>query len=211
MLGFMIKDLLIVKHNAKLLALMAAAYLVMGLVSGDTDLSFLLPFMTVMLMMTTFNYDNYNKWEAYAAALPSGRKGSVRAKYLATILLAVISSLVSAALTAVIMIVKLGAIDFAEIGVELFGAIIATLLLLGLMYPAIYQFGIEKARIGVLMIVLGIAIVGGVASQFVDYAAVMNALAVLGDYLLPLLTAGIAGLVLVSYLISARVAGRKEF
>ena len=211
MLGFMIKDLAMIKSNSMLLMLIAILYVVVWLVSGDIDLAFILPFMCVMIMITTFSYDNYNKWDAYAASLPNGRKNSVRAKYLMTVLLVVVISLVTAILSAIIQLIKLSAVDYLKICVTLLGAILATLMVLALMYPAIYKFGIEKARIGVFVIVFGIVIIGGLVSRFVDFSVVASALSPLKNYLLPIATATVIIIVFVSYLISARVAERKEF
>ena len=211
MLGFMIKDLAMVKSNAVLLVLIAVLYVVVGLVSGDIDLAFILPFMCVMIMITTFSYDNYNKWDVYAAALPNGRKNSVRAKYLTTVLLVIVISLMTAILSAIIQLIKLSVVDYLKICTTLIGAILATLMILALMYPAIYKFGIEKARIGVFVIVFGIVIIGGFVSRFVDFSAVANVLSPLKDYLLSIATAVVIVIVFVSYLISARVAKRKEF
>ena len=72
MLGFIKKDLAMIKSNFKSLIFLVIIYLLLGLY-GQMDISFILPFISVMLIMTTFNYDNYNKWDAYAATLPNGR------------------------------------------------------------------------------------------------------------------------------------------
>ena len=93
MLGFIKKDLLMIKSNIKILVILLLIYVVMSF-QGEMDLSFLLPFMSVMIMMSTFSYDYYNKWDAYAISLPNGRKNSVKAKYLATIILIIITTII---------------------------------------------------------------------------------------------------------------------
>ena len=60
MLGFIKKDLFLIKSNLKFLLILLVIYGIMAY-QGQMDLSFLLPFMSVVLMMTTFNYDTYNK------------------------------------------------------------------------------------------------------------------------------------------------------
>ena len=81
MLGFIKKDLLMIKSNIKILAILLLIYIVMAF-QGQLYLSFLLPFMGVMIMVSTFSYDTFNKWDAYAVTLPNGRKNSVRGKYI---------------------------------------------------------------------------------------------------------------------------------
>ena len=63
--------------------------------NGEMDLSFVLPFMSVVIMISTFSYDVYNKWDAYVITLPNGRKNVVKAKYIATFILIVVSILIT--------------------------------------------------------------------------------------------------------------------
>ena len=86
MLGFIKKDIAMIKSNFKLIGILIVVYTIMGLM-GEVDISFILPFMSVMIMISTFSYDNYNNWDAYSISLPNGRKNSVKAKYIATILM----------------------------------------------------------------------------------------------------------------------------
>ena len=73
MLGFMMKDLAVIRSNFKLLAILIIVYAVMGL-TGEMDISFILPFMSVVVMISSFSYDEFNKWDSYAATFPGGRK-----------------------------------------------------------------------------------------------------------------------------------------
>ncbi len=86
MKGLIIKDLLIVKSNLKIILVLLFVY---GLMSfqGSMDLTFILPFISIVIMISTFSYDTYNNWDAYVISLPDGRKNSVKAKYLVTIIL----------------------------------------------------------------------------------------------------------------------------
>ena len=91
MIGFIKKDLFMIKSNFKLLGILIIAYTLMGFV-GEIDISFILPFMSVMIMISTFSYDNYNNWDAYSISFPDGRKNSVKSKYVATVLMIVLLS-----------------------------------------------------------------------------------------------------------------------
>ena len=59
MIGFIKKDLAMIKSNFKLLGILIIVYAIMGLM-GKMDISFILPFMCVMIMISSFSYDNYN-------------------------------------------------------------------------------------------------------------------------------------------------------
>ena len=65
MLGLIKKDLLMIKSNFKLILIMLVVFFIMAL-QGEFDISFIPTFIIAMLFMTTFSYDEYNKWDAYA-------------------------------------------------------------------------------------------------------------------------------------------------
>ena len=101
MLGLIKKDLFMIKDSIKFLIIILLIYSILAY-QNKIDLSFLLPFISVVLMMTTFNYDSYNKWDAYATTLPNGRKNSVKAKYLSTLFIIAISTIIVTILSFVI-------------------------------------------------------------------------------------------------------------
>ena len=68
MLGLIKKDLFMMKSNIKTLLIILVVYGVMAY-QEQMDLSFILPFMSVMIMISTFSYDAYNNWDAYVLSL----------------------------------------------------------------------------------------------------------------------------------------------
>ena len=179
MLGFMMKDLAVIKSNFKLLAILIIVYAVMGL-TGEMDISFILPFMSVVVMISSFSYDEFNKWDSYAATFPGGRKDSVRAKYLATILMLLIISIITTSLSFIIAYNK--TFDYEYIFSTTLGTVFGTILVLSFMYPIIYKLGIEKARIAIFVTIFGIAILGGLLINYIDLATLLNGLAFLENY-----------------------------
>ena len=91
------------------------------------------------------------------------------------------------------------------------GSVFGTLLVLVFMYPIIYKFGLEKARIGIFVIVFGIVIIGGLLIQYVDLSYISKYLFCIEDYLIPILIAVMIIMVYVSYIISLRIFNKKEF
>ena len=65
MIGFIKKDLFMIKNSLKFIGIIFIIYLMMAL-TNTMDVTFLLPFLSVMLMISTFSYDDFNNWNAYA-------------------------------------------------------------------------------------------------------------------------------------------------
>ena len=210
MIGFIKKDLAMIKSNFKLLGVLIVVYAIMGLMN-KMDISFILPFMCVMIMISSFSYDNYNKWDAYSISLPNGRKNSVKSKYITTILMTLIVSIITVVLSFIISYVNTQTINYEQILVTIFGTIFGTLLVLTIMYPIIYKFGVEKARIGIFILVFGIVIIGSLLATYVDLSNILKVLTVLEDYLVIILIMISIIMVYVSYLISLHINLKKEF
>ncbi len=210
MIGFIKKDLRMIKSNFKLLGVLIIVYALMGLMD-KMDISFILPFMCVMIMISSFSYDNYNKWDAYSISLPNGRKNSVKAKYVSTLLMIFIVSIITMILSFIISYVNTKTINYEQILVTMFGVIFGTLLVLTFMYPIIYKFGVEKARIGIFLLVFGIVIIVSVLANLIDLSNILKHLAFLEDYLLLILIIISIVMVYVSYKISYKIFNKKEF
>ena len=183
MIGLIKKDFLMLKGNFKTWLILLFVYIVMAF-QESMSLAFLLPFMCVVTMLSTFSYDSYNKWDAYVCSLPDGRKNSVRAKYIATILLILVTVIITAILTIIIGYYRTKTINLESMGETIMGAIFATTLLQSIMYPAIYKFGVEKARIAIFIVVFGFALIGGVLSKYIDFESIIQGLAFLEKYIM---------------------------
>ncbi len=209
MLGFIKKDLLMIKSNIKILAILLLIYLVMAF-QGQMSLSFLLPFLSVMVMMSTFSYDSYNKWDAYVISLPNGRKNSVKAKYLATIIIIILTTIIITILSFAVSYVKTNIIDFGSITVTIFGCLFATILLQSFIYPAMYKFGPEKARIVLMVIVFCVAIAGGIVTTYFDLSPLIKILEFINVYWLIVIPIAMILMLYISYKISERIYFKKE-
>ncbi len=210
MFGFIKKDLAMIKSNFKLLGVLLIVYIAMGFL-GQMDISFILPFLSVMVMISTFSYDNYNKWDAYAVTLPDGRKNNVRSKYLVTILLIVVMAIATFLLTIMIGYVNKEPVNYSELLIHMLGTIFGTILVLAFMYPIIYKFGLEKARIGIFVAVFAIAILGTIIIQYCDLTFLGKTFDNLENYLITLLIFLTIGLPLISYFISLKIVKKKEY
>ena len=161
MKGLIKKDLFMIRSNCKILLILFIVYLIMT-IEGNDFAMFLLPFMSIMLMISTFSYDSYNKWTSYAITLPNGREKSVRAKYLATLLIALVTTIFTLILLIAVSYFKTNTINMEEILENMLGMLFGIFVIQAFMYPSIYKFGVEKARIGIFILVFGVAIIVGV-------------------------------------------------
>ena len=210
MLGFIKKDLLMIKSNMKIFIILLLIYVVLAF-QGQMDLSFLLPFMSVMIMLSTFSYDSYNKWDSYAQTLPNGRINSVRAKYLATIILVSITTIIITILSLIISYASKNVIDFENIIGSILGSLFATILLQAFIYPAMYKFGPEKARIGLMIIIFCIAVIGGFLIKYIDLSQIISILDLMNAYWAIILPISMILMLYISYEISKRIYLKKEF
>ena len=210
MIGFIKKDIAMIKSNFKLLGILFIAFTIMGLF-GKMDISFILAFMSVMIMISTFSYDNYNKWDAYALTLPNSRKNNVKSKYITTILMILIVSIITIILSFIISYINVKTINYKQIFISMLDTIFGTLLVLSFMYPIIYKFGIEKARIGIFFIVFLLVAIGGFLSQYLDLSLITKLLLSIENYLVLILIILSIIIVYISYKISERIFNKKEF
>lgn len=210
MLGFIKKDLLMLKSNIKLLVVLFVVYAFMAY-KGEMDLTFLIPFMSVMLMISTFSYDNYNKWDAYAITLPNGRRNNVLSKYLSSLILILLTTFITTIASFIISYIREQSIDFEYILMNTCGYVFSIILMASIMYPSIYKFGVENARIGIFVVVFGFAIVGGFLMKYVDFSNIVKMINNIGNYWFVLLPIIMIIMLYISYRISEKIYSKKEF
>lgn len=210
MLGFIKKDLLVMKNNLKYFLLMI---LVFAFFSRESNIIYFIPiFISIMIFITTFSYDDYNKWNTYAITLPLSREKIVLAKYLTSLLLMVGTVLITFLLSFVIGTVN-HSFDFDEVFPMLFGGLFALVLLQSFMYPLIYQFGTEKGRIGLFV---GVFAVSGLVGYLVNHVKIDTTtftgfIQFFNQYGILLLSIVMVILFVGSYFVSKRIYLKKEF
>lgn len=188
---------------------MLFVFFIMAL-QGQFNISFVLAFITVLLFMSTFSYDEYNKWDTYAITLPNGRKNIVKSKYVATIILILISIIITILLNILVGIIN-NNLNFDNFISVLVGCCFRTLFIQAIMYPLIFKYGIEKGRIGLFALVFAIAGIIGLLSRVIKMDIPTNIISFLDNYwfiIIPIISIII---LFVSYKISERIYLKKEF
>lgn len=210
MLGLIKKDFLLMKANLKSMAIIFIIYLMLTF-QGTFDVTFIVPLIGIMLFISTFSYDDFNNWNSYAVTLPNGRRNVVRAKYIASIILAIILGIMTFIISIGVNYIKTNNVNLEEITGSLMGAILSVIIIISLMYPTVFKFGSTNARIIVFAVVFGIVGIGALIAKFVDMTSVINILKEMENYLYIAIPLFSAILLSISYLISNKIYQNKEF
>ena len=209
MMGLIIKDLLLIKENWKQLLIFVLIFIVIGL-EGNQILTFVPIFLSLMVLLSTFSYDDYNKWNSYAVTLPNGRKNIVRAKYVASIGLSVLAILFT-----YLMIIISGMmnhqLNLEETTITLLGCWSAVVLLQSFMYPLIFKVGLEKGRIFLFVLFIGVSALLGLVFQNIKISLPAEVISFLEHYLVITLPLVMIILLSISYKISEKIVQKKEF
>ena len=210
MSGLILKDLLVLRKQGKSYLLIIGIYMVLAFV-GVFDYSILSTMMvvlTMMLPMATFSYDELARWDKFAAAMPVGRSGIVKAKYLMA--LAVIGG---AGLLCFVVNIIVAMIDHeAQLGAlmaSLGGSLGAGLLINAAILPLLFKYGAEKSRSMMMVVMLAVFILvfGLITIAGEGGFALTNAMTAVIPWLAALLVLG--GFV-VFYRISQKLYAQKE-
>lgn len=156
MKGLIIKDLLSLKAYAGVLAAIVVFYFAVGFASDNVSFAIgIIQIYTTILVLNTFSYDSYVKWDKYGLSLPVTRKNMVASKYVLSIILLIIGVLFSSLFVTVTFLLKRNNVaseylleSFFTIG----GTVFAAVAFIAILLPIVYRYGVEKSRICMMLI-----------------------------------------------------------
>lgn len=209
MIGLIKKDILMMKGSLKRSILMILIFLIIALREASTMI-FIPAFLSTMAFMSTFSYDEYNNWNAYAISLPKGRKNLVKAKYITNLGMLITVVAIFCALTSIIGLINNNG-NLEETVYLSLGCIFALAIFQALLYPFIFKFGIEKGRIAILIGVFGLTGVAGLLKDKVNIEVPKELMMFLENNWLLLALIAVIIILLISYLISRKIVDKKEF
>ena len=209
MLGLIKKDLFMIKSNLRLLVILLFAFTVISF-NDNNSLYFMISFLSLLLFMSTFSYDEYNKWDSYAIVFPVFRKDIVKSKYIATFVVVFFSFIVTFVLSVFMGYVN-NNLDFSKILSTLFGCAMAIFLIISIMYPFIFKYGIEKARLVIFAGVFGVSSILGLFFSNINIEFSQSFLLFMNDYGYFFLFVVVVLLFFLSYQISKRIYVNKNF
>jgi len=205
MIGLLIKDLYAVKKQLRIVLLISLIYFAVSVYSKNLGMFTGIAVMySILLPITSMAIDEQCKWDRYALAMPLSRTAIVLSKYVLALLLNLGISLVVCALLMLAGPYGFGA--YEELLPMMFTISAGAMAVIAVMLPLLYKFGVEKARLIMIIIFLIPFLLSVVASNL----QVEIPLELLEKYVY-LLPAAAYGLVLVSLWVSVLIYRRKEF
>ena len=210
MVGLMKKDFLLIKANIKSMIIIFIVFFIFAF-QGTFDIAFIVPIIGIMLFISTFSYDDFNNWNSYAVTLPDGRKNVVRAKYVASIILAVALGTLCLSISMAISYVRTNNINFDDTLSLLMGTILSSVIIISLLYLIMFKYGATNGRIIMFVMIFGIAGIGVMLEKFIDMTFLINMINELDNYMfiaVPVISIILLG---ISYLISSKIYINKEF
>ena len=217
MKGLIIKDLCIIKNQMKSLILILILFVILSITNSDASfILFLIPFYMIMILITTFSYDEFNKWECYCNSLPLSRKEIVRSKYI----LFNASSLILLILGIIAALIVPNFIEnttFESIFVSIIGVAFGIYLVISLLIPFYYKFGSQKGRIMLFLCVAILALLIGTITSLdifnnLELMNLINNLNNLSLGMFTLLLIIVTVIIMsISYYISLKIYSNKEF
>lgn len=210
MLGLVKKDFLLVKANLKTMIIILTVYFIM-IVQGLFDATFIIPLIGIMLFISTFSYDDFNNWNAYASTLPNGRKKVVKAKYIASIILTIILSVLALMISIMVSYIKNSGINLNEMIDSLMGTVLSSVIIISFLYPIIFKFGATNGRIILFAVVFGVVGIITLIANFIDMTFIINTINRIDSYsyiAIPIISILLLG---ISYLIANKIYQNKEF
>lgn len=154
MTGFLVKDFLYLKQHAKFFLILVVFYTVLfSSFQGEGVASFLTALIVVLgttLVLNSFAYDELAKWDRFAFSLPVPRSQAVLGKYLFTLILAAGFSVFG--LIAMVA-AKKGSLQEDD-WITIYVSFCVSVILPSVLIPLIYRFGLQKARVAMLILFL---------------------------------------------------------
>lgn len=186
MKGLLLKDFYLMRSLFKSYLLVLGIFAVLTFV-GIYDSGFMASFLALMCIMfpvNLFAYDEQARWDKYAAALPTGRAGVVKARYLFTLIVCLGAILLSGVIQAAAFL--LGTREGTLVDTVFSGVIPAAFgtLMNAVLLPLLYRFGAQRGRI-YLLVTMGVAFglafgsVAALGQLGVDLSAILLPLALL--------------------------------
>ena len=209
MLGFIKKDLFMLKNNLKSLLLACIVYFFFILANG-MDIGFILPFMIVMLSISSFSYDDFNNWHLYALSIPNGRRFNVLGRYLSTIFLVVVGGFISFLLSLGVNIFKnsLNVLDVFESSLTI---VLILMFFIIIIFPILFKLGAEKGRLALFIVSFSLFGIAVALKSSVNINISADLLNFLNNYGLILLSVIVIVLLLLSYKLAVRFYLKREF
>lgn len=224
MKGLLKKDLLFIKQQDFMIAILLVVVAVITLINATKNGSFSTGFLCGYLVMIgsvmglmTISYDEADKGFVYLMTMPFTRKMYVTSKYIICFLAALAASVIAVALMIISNNMAESHMNFEDAAHMLIYLICASMVIAGIGIPAYLKFGAQKGVFAVLLacviIFIGFyALVKALDLYGIDLEVLISTMGSLGKMSFSLLVMAVAGIiVLISWYLAQKVMAKKEF
>lgn len=215
MKGLLIKDLQLIKNQKQFLGLTAVISIIFTLYYDN--MLFTITYMTAMLSLasiSTISYDQHANGMSFLMTLPASRSDYAKEKYLLMLLVMGVSLVISLLLVSVKFFLHDLPLEEDQLSGALLGSILCTILIHSIMIPLNLKFEAEKSRLA-MFVVMGVVYAIAFASLsllryfHIDVDALLQKAAPVSAGII--LFVILAGLLVISFLLSLRIMKRKDF
>lgn len=148
MKGLIIKDLINLKRQSRILAVLVVFYVVLALtMDNNSMLGGVLAVMSAILPVTALSYDEKAHWDKYALSMPVSRNDMVVSKYILGLILSAGSFIVTLIFNMITH--PDAAMDNLLTSMALFAI---GMLFLAFLLPILFKFGVEKGRLLMMLL-----------------------------------------------------------
>ena len=214
MKGLLLKDLLNLKKSIKLMLIIGIAYSIFFSTFEPTTLTGLLTLLFAMQSLSSFSYDEFSKWDCYALSMPLSKKDLVLSKYFLFIGFPIIGSFLSIIITITVSLIK-NNLNMLDILSGSMGYLFSIEVLMLILLPFVFKFGIERGRLIITLISFGSFGILFLAAKLIQQFNIpLPSLEIIYDLtpIIPFIAiALIAIIAFISYQASTRIVDKKEY
>lgn len=217
MKGLILKDLLTLKNQMRNVMIIIIGFIILSIMMENYFyISFIIPFYIVMLVISTFSYDELNNANTYIVALPYNRKTIVKARYYLSLISIITALLIGAILSFVTPMLNPN-MDFMSTFASSIATIIGVIFVISLLMPCFYKFGVQKGRVILFIAIMAVSLLIGVILSLFEnsnlkIAEFFSTLENINYVILVVSAIFIILLILyISYLFSCKIFKNKEF
>lgn len=217
MKGLILKDLLTLKNQMRNIMIIIIGFIILSIMMENYFyIAFIIPFYIVMLVISTFSYDELNNANTYIVALPYNRKTIVKARYYLS-LMSIITSLLIGAILSLVTPLLNPDMDFMSTFASSVATIIGVILVISLLMPCFYKFGVQKGRVILFIAIMAVSFLIGIILSLFENSTLKIAefFSALENTNYVILIAGTILIILlilyISYLFSCKIFKNKEF
>lgn len=215
MKGLLVKEIFNMRIYYRTILILVAFFSVIGLIQQSADsfiamISGIGVMLTLMCAINSMSYDAASKWDCYALSMPVRRRDIVAAKYIFSIGIGAAFILFGLLAMAVIHLIFPSEESGSSAAAILSGIFGASIILLSIIFPLLYKFGVEKARFLIMTIALLPSLAIFLFSQLNISAHLFDFAALDWNAILIALPFVVLAIVAASYLLSVRIFEKKD-